>query len=113
MNKGTLPKGMSPWQPGQSGNPAGRPRKLLHRVDEILSKAGLHPVTELLKLLDELKPRDKAEIWLQLLSYVQAKPKELVLSDEETARMALENLSDDELVKMAEKFLPALRKRAG
>ncbi len=66
---------LRPWKPGQSGN-TGR-KKWLTRIDEMCAKDGKHPYEELMKLLPELRPREQAEIWLQLLSYCQAKPKPL------------------------------------
>lgn len=43
------------FKPGQSGNPLGRPKKLLKRVDEVLHERGIEPVAEVLKILDKLK----------------------------------------------------------
>jgi hypothetical protein len=89
------------WKPGQSGNPGGRPKKLITRVDEILHGLKLNPTTELIALIPQLKPREQAEIWMELLSYCQAKPKqiEIVVDPDVTS-----TLTDSEL---AEKILSA------
>jgi len=91
------------FKPGQSGNPAGRPKKILARVDELCHQAGVHPFTELMKILKEgsLEDKEKANIWLQLLSYVQGKAK--TLEDDEPSD--LEKLTTAELIKLV-KSLP-------
>lgn len=43
------------FRKGESGNPAGRPKKLLKRIDEVLSQRGIEPIAEVLRLLDSLK----------------------------------------------------------
>ncbi len=86
------------FKPGQSGNPSGRPKKLLARVDEMCAAEGKHPYSELMNILPELKPREQAEVWLALLSYCQAKPKEEAKQDE----------PDDFRKKLSEMALPAL-----
>lgn len=63
------------WQPGKSANPGGRPKKLLARVEVTLHQAGKDPVEEILKLLPKLAPALQLKAWLELLTYVQAKPK--------------------------------------
>lgn len=62
---------------GISGNPAGRPRKLMKRPDEILAEQSLSPIHEILKLLPDLRPNEKLKVWLELLSYCHAKPREI------------------------------------
>lgn len=43
------------FRPGVSGNPAGRPKKLLKRIDEVLHDRGIEPIAEVLRLLDALR----------------------------------------------------------
>lgn len=102
---------LKPWQPGVSGNPGGKPKRLLPRVDEILYKAGLNPTDELMKLMPTLRPREQAEIWLELLAYCQAKPKH---HDEAKEVLdELKALSTQELLKLVKENLPELAKDAG
>lgn len=107
----TMSSNLKPWKPGESGNPSGRPKRLLLRVDEILHKAGKHPVAEILKLLPELKPRDQAQMWVEILPYIQAKPKDY---DEEKAIIEdLKKLSTTELFRIVKENHPDLAKSAG
>ena len=93
------------FQPGQIANPHGRPRKLLGRVDEILHKHGVHPVEKLLELMPDLPPGKQAEVWLQLIVYIQPKPKDYT---EERALMdELRQMSTKDLIKIAKENLPA------
>lgn len=73
---------LAKFKPGVSGNPAGRPKKLLLRIDEMCKKDNVHPYTELMKLMPLLDESDQADVWLQLLSYIQPKPKEEPIEDE-------------------------------
>lgn len=65
---------------------------MLRRVDEMCYADGRHPYTELMALLPDLKPREQAEIWLQILTYCQAKPRE-VLSDPDENDSVREQIS--------------------
>lgn len=103
------------FKPGQSGNPSGRPRSRLDRVDQVLEAAGKHPVKELLKLIPELKPKEQVEMWLQLWSYCQAKPapeKEPELTLADLNRELASRLTDKELFAKAEEMLKDLKKAA-
>lgn len=89
------------WKPGQTGNPNGRPRKLLKRIDEMLFADGLHPYTELMKLMPDLKSKEQAEVWLELLTYCQAKPKTV-----EEELDPLKALSTEALIKLVQDKIP-------
>jgi hypothetical protein len=87
------------FKPGQSGNPNGRPKKLLLSVDAMCAKDGKHPYTELMLLLPDLRPREQAEIWLQLLSYCQGKPKDVPVEDD-SDRTKIANMPLAELLQL-------------
>lgn len=98
--------------PGQSGNPAGGPKRKLERVQDVLAEAGKHPVRELLALMPELRPREQAEIWVQLLSYIEAKPKEAPREADGLLGEMLKRLdgySDQDLIKKAEEAISQLK----
>lgn len=75
------------FKPGVSGNPAGRPKKLLRRVDEVLHERGIEPIAVVLDHIAKLgKTRGKGaaaakkealQLWMELLPYCYARPKEL------------------------------------
>jgi hypothetical protein len=95
------------FKPGQSGNPAGRPKKLLTRIDEKCHELGLHPFDEIMKLLPDLDSREKIEVWLQLLSYCQAKPKQSdqEITEQEQMKEELSRLSTKELLSLVKENL--------
>lgn len=96
------------FKPGQSGNIHGRPRKLLSRIDEMCHADGKHPYTELMALLPQLKPREQAEIWLQLLAYCQPKLKEQYQSEDDEEREKLKKLPMGDLLKLVKDNFPEL-----
>ncbi len=83
------------FQRGVSGNPSGRPKKLLKRPAELLAEERLHPISELIKLLPDLKPEKRAEVWISILPYVAAKLKDA--PDDDALAQELAALSDEEL----------------
>jgi hypothetical protein len=105
------------FQPGVSGNPQGRPKKLLKRVDEILSERGLEPLAEVLDRIARLeKTKGKGasvakmqalRLWVELLPYVYARPKELPEVIDEVAQ-----LPSQELAKRLLAAVPSIKKMA-
>jgi len=103
----TVAPNARPWlfKPGNPGG--GRPKKLLPRVDEMLYRAGVHPVTELLALYKTTTENNRVKIMLELLAYVCAKPREIVEDD------PLSKKTISELWEMIKENMPAIEKAAG
>ena len=95
---------LKPWKPGQSGNPSGRPKRILPRIDEVLKAKSLEPLDELLKLLPDLEPRDKMKVWLEIIAYIHPKAKPVTEEEEDE----LDKLPTSELLKMIRQALPGL-----
>lgn len=77
----------------------------------MLKSDGKHPYTELMKLMPDLKPKEQAQVWIELLAYCQAKPKDY---DEEKAIIEdLKKLSTSELLAMVKANLPEAAKNVG
>lgn len=102
-----VPPVHSQFKPKQSGNPGGRPKRHLPRIDEMISKDGRHPYTELMALMPDLRPSDQAQIWLQLLAYCQSKPKET--AEEDTERSELSKLPLAELLQLVKQAIPEFK----
>lgn len=88
-----FPNEATKWKKGICPNPGGRPR---NRVREGLEREGKDVVAELLALLPDLSPNKRADVWLELLSYLQGKPKEV----------EADKLTTEELVALLEERLP-------
>ncbi len=78
------------------------------QVYDLLLEANKHPVTELMNLLPELNPKDRARVWLELLQYVSPKlSAQAVTIDDQRDPQSEEDvidvtpLSNDELIKQA------------
>ena len=41
-----IPKGLTPWKKGQSGNPGGRPKKVSNALDQALTKTELQAIAK-------------------------------------------------------------------
>lgn len=105
------------FQPGVSGNPQGRPKKLLKRVDEILSERGIEPLAEVLDRIARLErttgkgaavaKMQALRLWMELLPYVYARPKDLPELVDEVAQ-----LSSQELAQRLLKVVPSIKKMA-
>ena len=93
------------FKPGMSGNPGGRPRRLLRRPDEVLSALGFCPVEQLMELLPALRPAERAKVWLELLAYCHAKIKE-PLVDPETEQFL--TMPTQDLIQFVKSKIPDL-----
>lgn len=67
-----------PKPEGSGRKPGVRNKAAVIKVDEVLAKNRKHPVEEILLLIPELKPHEAVKAWLELLSYMQSKPKDIV-----------------------------------
>jgi hypothetical protein len=104
-------KGQPP--PAGAGRPKGsKDKKKMTKIVDYLIREGLNPAEELIRLVETtdeqgdyiLTAKDRANIWMELLSYCESKPKATEVSalDESDETMdLLEDLSDDELVAVA------------
>jgi len=64
------------YRPGP-GRPIGsKNKKTLIRAELLLAEKNINPVAEILRLMPELSPDKQADLWLDLLSYCQSKPKD-------------------------------------
>lgn len=97
------------WKPGESGNPHGRPKKLLPRVEETLAKHKFDPVEYILSKLPLIeKPSEQCKIALELLGYVQARQKYNPGDHPDAEDWA--KLTKEELIKRGEAALADLKK---
>lgn len=65
----------------------------------MLAADGRHPYTELMALLPNMPLEEQAKVWLTLLSYCQAKPRE-VAPDDDNARSEISKLPLAELIQL-------------
>lgn len=68
--------------PGSGRKVGSKNKKRLKKVAEVLAENDLNPVKELLNELAQIdEPKDRAKIWLELISFCQAKPKAIEEED--------------------------------
>jgi hypothetical protein len=84
---------MSRFQTGQvkpegSGRKKGTPNKKTLDLAEKLRAEGLDPVLELIKLLPLLEPQQKANVLLDLMTYLYPKRKAMDLKVDEPAQLS-------------------------
>ena len=97
MSSKIAPKQLTPWQPGQSGNPAGRPRGSRNRLGEAF-------VDDLCADWKENGPqvivavrKDDPSTYLRVIASIL--PKELAVT-----KATLDDISDDELLELLAKL---------
>ena len=87
----TVPKQLTPWQPGQSGNPAGRPKGSRNKLGEAFVEA-LHDdfMAHGVSVIETVRT-EKPDQYLKVVASLL--PKELHVKD-----ASLDDMSDTELV---------------
>ncbi len=65
---------------------------------------GFSPVQELIALLPDLNAAMRAKVWMELMSYCHAKPKEVAVEADPYA-----NLTDEEIIKLLREKVPQLK----
>lgn len=100
-----------PWAPGTSGNPGGRRKRLLKRLEESLVEIGKDPIGEIIKILDsdDVNQSVKLKAWLELLPYLYPKATETPYSDEDEVRRQLSAMTKEQLVERMEQDLARLK----
>lgn len=65
--------------------------------DEIL-KSGKNPIAEILNLIPILEPKDQIKSWFEILSWLEAKPKEILeTTDESNLEVIAQALSKEDI----------------
>jgi hypothetical protein len=79
------------WKPGQSGNPAGRPRKPRRSLDAVqrLESLGVDPIAEVVSLAQDpaLPKTTRLKAWIALLDYAYPKLAPVVSSENVSATL--------------------------
>lgn len=93
-------------KPLNSGRKLGvKNKKRIIKAADVLASKDINPVEEMLKLMPELSPRDQIETWKFLLSYIEAKPKDSSIEDENSNQELnvedLKEVNPEELLKIA------------
>lgn len=90
-------------KPANSGRKKGTKNRL-RRVADALQAEGLEPVLEVIKLLrfGDMKDKDRGDLWMQLVSYCQARPKDFEGDDggDDDDPDPLDGLTEAQLLKL-------------
>jgi hypothetical protein len=87
----TVPKQLTPWQPGQSGNPAGRPKGSRNKLSEAFLSALSEDFEQNGVAVIETVRAEKPAEYLKIIAAIV--PKQL-----EIRETSLEDMSDEELL---------------
>lgn len=90
----TVPKQLTPWKPGQSGNPAGRPRGSRNKLGEAFIQALYDDFTQHGVEVIEKVREDKPDQYLKVVASIL--PKEFHVTD-----ATLTDMSDEEVFEIA------------
>lgn len=98
-----------PKPPTSGRKKGGRNKKRLPKVSEFLAEIGLNPLAELIDMLEETDPdkvvgqKLRADIWMELLSYCEAKPKHIDLEGEDDDLSEFDDIPNSEFLKLIKK----------
>jgi hypothetical protein len=96
-----VPKGLTPFKPGQSGNIKGRPKGSKHKITEAVRSIVLADVAEHgASVLARIREEDPVSWFAIIMKFV---PAELILKLEKGLGVDYSGLSDEEFVELAEK----------
>jgi hypothetical protein len=95
-----------PGKPKTGGRSKGTPNKKTLGLAEILESQGVEPVSELLKLMPNLTPKEQADVYKDLMAYLYPKRKAMEVSAdpatlEQIKPTALDMVSLVDLIKRA------------
>ena len=93
----------TPKPPGSGRKPGMKNKKRVSKAVELLVELDLNPTTEILKIIPTLEPMEQVEIWLELLSYCESKPKsepETDPEDDPDEMDVLRDVSEETLLKL-------------
>ena len=103
------------WKPGQSGNPAGRPKRPRRSFDAVqrFQSLGIDPLEEVIALAQDpaLPKATRLKAWLTLCEY--AYPKLSPIASPETMSARLEGIQRSWDTEMWDEFKQAFRQELG
>lgn len=88
---------LTPWKPGQSGNPNGRPKKVMS-IAKLAEESGEKALKQLVKLIDSTDERVSLQAAMAVLDRAVGKPKATV---ETTTKKEVADYSESELIALA------------
>lgn len=94
----TVPKQLTPWKPGQSGNPTGRPKGARNKLGEAFLEAMLADFTQHGVAAIEVVRAEKPDQYLKVIASIL--PKEMNLNVTEQ----FSEMTDDELADRARRL---------
>lgn len=91
-------------RPANAGRkPGSRNKKTIVKASVILAEREINPTDEILKLIPQLNPKDQVATWQYLHSYLESKPKQIELNDNESEfdEQEAAEIPYDNLIKLA------------